>query len=76
MNRPGKRSFSSLKIALIFPGSRVKTTKDALVRVYKSSFILSCTTSSDYQVGLLFGENYHQLHTLLFVHLITIPVLP
>ncbi len=34
----------------------MKTTKDALLRVYKGSSILSCTTSSGYQVGLLFGR--------------------
>src|SRR5260370_39397651 len=55
VNRPGKRSFSSLKTALIFPGSRMKTTKEALVRVYQGSSILSCTTSSGCQIGLLFG---------------------
>ena len=47
--------FSQLKTALIFPGSRRKTTEDALVRAYEGSTILSCTTSSGYQLGLLFG---------------------
>jgi pimeloyl-ACP methyl ester carboxylesterase len=47
--------FSQLKTALIFPGSRGKTTEAALVRAYEGSTILSCTTSSGYQVGLLFG---------------------
>jgi pimeloyl-ACP methyl ester carboxylesterase len=55
VKRPGKRSFPSLKTALIFPGSRMKTTKEALVRVYQGSSILSCTTSSGYRIGLLFG---------------------
>jgi pimeloyl-ACP methyl ester carboxylesterase len=57
MNRPAKRSFSFLKAAVIFPGSRMKTTKDALARVHKHSSILSCTTSSGDQVGLLFGRH-------------------
>jgi uncharacterized protein len=47
--------FSQLKTALIFPGSRGKTTEGALVGAYKGSTILSCTTSSGYQVGLLLG---------------------
>src|SRR6266581_5320045 len=47
--------FSQLKTALIFPGSRGKTTEAALVRAYEGSTILSCTTSSGYQVGLLSG---------------------
>ena len=50
-----RSSFSQLKTALIFPGSRRKTTEGALVRAYKGSTILSCTTSSGYQVGLLLG---------------------
>jgi len=50
-----RSSFSQLKTALIFPGSRGKTTEGALVRAYKGSTILSCTTSSGYQVGLLLG---------------------
>ena len=50
-----RSSFSQLKTALIFPGSLGKTTEDALVRAYEGSTILSCATSSDYQVGLLFG---------------------
>ena len=50
-----RSSFSQLKTALIFPGSRGKTTKGALVRAYKDSTILSCTTSGGYQVGLLLG---------------------
>jgi len=33
----------------------MKTTKEALVRVYQGSPILSCTTSSGYRIGLLFG---------------------
>ena len=40
---------------LIFPGSRTKTTKEALARAYEGSSLLSLTTSSGYQVGLLFG---------------------
>ncbi|HEY6410557.1 MAG TPA: hypothetical protein VIY29_24160, partial [Ktedonobacteraceae bacterium] len=44
-----------MKTALIFPGSRGKTTEDALVRAYEGSTILSCTTSSGYQLGPLFG---------------------
>ena len=47
--------FSQVKIALIFPGSRRKTTEAALVRAYEGSTILSCTTSSGDKVGLLFG---------------------
>ncbi len=50
-----RSSFSQMKTALIFPGSRGKTTEDALVRAYEGSTILSCTTSSGDQVGLLFG---------------------
>jgi pimeloyl-ACP methyl ester carboxylesterase len=50
-----RSSFSQLKTALIFPGSRGKTTEGALVQAYKGSTILSCTTSSGYQVGLLLG---------------------
>jgi len=50
-----RSSFSQLKTALIFPGSLGKTAEDALVRAYEGSTILSCATSSDYQVGLLFG---------------------
>jgi uncharacterized protein len=56
MGLKNRRSlFSQLKSALIFPGSRGKTTEDALVRANKGSTILSYTTSSGYQVGLLFG---------------------
>jgi pimeloyl-ACP methyl ester carboxylesterase len=44
-----------MKTALIFPGSRGKTTEAALARVYEGSTILSRTTSSGYQIGLLFG---------------------
>jgi uncharacterized protein len=44
-----------MKTALIFPGSLGKTTEEALVRAYEGSTILSCTTSSGYQVGLLIG---------------------
>jgi len=44
-----------MKTALIFPGSLGKTTEDALARAYQGSTILSCTTSSGDQVGLLFG---------------------
>ena len=40
---------------LIFPGSRTKTTQEALARAYEGSSMLSLTTSSSYQVGLLFG---------------------
>src|SRR3989442_11318757 len=47
--------FSQLKTAAIFPGSLMKTTEDTLVRAYEGSSILCCTTSSGYQVGLLFG---------------------
>ena len=47
--------FSQLKTAVIFPGSLTKTTADTLVRAYEGSSILCCTTSSGYQVGLLFG---------------------
>jgi uncharacterized protein len=47
--------FSQMKTALIFPGSLMKTTEDALVRAYQGSSILSCTTNSGYQIGLLFG---------------------
>jgi uncharacterized protein len=50
-----RSSFSQMRTALIFPGSRGKTTEDALARVYEGSTILSCTTSSGDQVGLLFG---------------------
>lgn len=50
-----RSSFSQMKTALIFPGSRRKTTEEALVRAYEGPTILSCTTSSDYQVGLLIG---------------------
>jgi len=50
-----RSSFSQLKTALIFPGSLGKTAEDALVQAYEGSTILSCATSSDYQVGLLFG---------------------
>ena len=50
-----RSSFPQMKTALIFPGSRWKTTQDALVGAYEGSSILSCTTSSGYQVGLLFG---------------------
>ncbi len=50
-----RSSFSQMKTVLIFPGSRWKTTEDALVRAYEGSTILSCTTSSGYQVDLLFG---------------------
>jgi pimeloyl-ACP methyl ester carboxylesterase len=46
---------SQLKTALIFPGSLGKMTEDTLARAYKGQTILSCTTSSGYQVGLLFG---------------------
>ena len=52
-----RSSFSRLKTALIFPGSRGKTTEDALVRTYQDSTILSRTTSSGYQVGLLLGAD-------------------
>src|SRR2546429_8208582 len=56
MGLKNRRSpFSQLKTALIFPGSRGKTAEAALVRAYEGSTILSCTTSSSYQVGLLFG---------------------
>jgi len=56
MGLKNRRSpFSQLKTALIFPGSRGKTTEAALVRAYEGSTILPCTTSSGYQVGLLFG---------------------
>src|SRR5258708_20348310 len=56
MGLKNRRSpFSQLKTDLIFPGSRRKTTQDALVRAYEGSTILSCTTSSGDQVGLLFG---------------------
>jgi hypothetical protein len=56
MGLKNRRSpFSQLKTALIFPGSGEKTTEAALVRAYEGSTILSCTTSSGYQVGLLFG---------------------
>ena len=44
-----------MKTALIFPGSLGKTTEDTLARAYEGSTILSCTTSSGDQVGLLFG---------------------
>ncbi len=47
--------FSQMKTGLIFPGSLGKTTEDTLARAYEGSTILSCTTSSGYQVGLLFG---------------------
>ncbi len=47
--------FSQLKTAVIFPGSLMKTTADTLVRAYEGSSILCCSTSSGYQVGLLFG---------------------
>ncbi len=40
---------------LIFPGSRTKTTQEVLARAYEGSSMLSLTTSSSYQVGLLFG---------------------
>src|SRR5256884_5886829 len=56
MGLKNRRSpFSQLKTALIFPGSRGKTTEATLVRAYEGSTILSCTTSNGYQVGLLFG---------------------
>src|SRR5260221_11029671 len=56
MGLKNRRSpFSQLKTALIFPGSRGKTAEAAPVRAYEGSTILSCTTSSSYQVGLLFG---------------------
>lgn len=47
--------FSQLKTALLFPGSLMKTTEDTLVRAHQGSSILSCTISSGYQIGLLFG---------------------
>gem|GEM_PF-6698916 len=47
--------FFQLKTAVIFPGRLMKTTADILVRAYEGSFILCCTTSSGYQVGLLFA---------------------
>ncbi len=47
--------FSQMKTALIYPGRQEKTTEDALARAYEGSTILSCTTSSGYQIGLLFG---------------------
>lgn len=50
-----RSSFSRLKTALIFPGSRGKTTEAALVEAYQGSTILSRTTSSGHQVGLLLG---------------------
>ena len=55
MERYRRPSFSRLKTVLIFPGSRWKTTEDALVRTYEGSSMLSRTTSSGDQVGLLFG---------------------
>jgi uncharacterized protein len=56
MELKNRRSpFSQLKTALIFPGSRWKTAEAVLVRAYEGSAILSCTTSSGYRVGLLFG---------------------
>src|SRR5260370_23150697 len=56
MGLKNRRSpFSRLKTDLICPGSRGKTTEAVLVRAYEGSTILSCKTSSGYQVGLLFG---------------------
>lgn len=47
--------FSQMKTALIFPGSLRKTTAGTLARAYEGSTVIYCTTSSGYQVGLLFG---------------------
>ena len=56
MYTPRRRSFSQLKTALIFPGSLTKTTEEALARAYAGSSVISCTTRSGEQAGLLFGE--------------------
>jgi uncharacterized protein len=55
VHAPRKQSISPMTTTLIFPGSRTKTTKEALARAYEGSSLLSLTTSSGDQVGLLFG---------------------
>jgi len=39
----------------IFPGSLTKSTQQDLVRIYEDATVLSCSTPSGYQIGLLFG---------------------
>jgi pimeloyl-ACP methyl ester carboxylesterase len=50
---PSPLSLSHLKDQLIFPGSLIKSTQEDLARIYEEATILSCSTPSGYQMGLL-----------------------